>query len=512
MAKSHFTATLTAAIYVIAIALVLLSLHEPLNASRDDASERELDLRLARVLQDAGFTGRIAATLERRLGRRLDPRLVDVGRLLFFDNINGLHQDNACAGCHSPAFGFGDTGSMAIGVDSNGVVGPNHQGPRNQRRAPMVANSAFLPKLMWNGRFAALSGDPFNNSAGFLFPPPEGTTRFAAGDPSVPTLLAAQGHIPQTELVEMAGFSGTAGTLGPEFVQFDNGQGHMLPAADATSFRNEPIRDAVLALVNATPGYLQRFGRIFSGGRAFEEGEITFAMLGVALAEFQTSLTFADAPIDRFARGDRTAMTNAQKRGALLFFGSAGCVTCHAVDGRSNEMFSDFENHVLAIPQIAPAFGAGTGNVLFDGPNRDEDFGAEQISGNAADRYAFRTSPLRNVALQPAFFHNGAFTRLADAIRHHFDPIASATDYDPESAGVDGDLFRLGSTAPLLERVDSLVASPRSLTRTEFRDLLIFVRDGLLDPRARAEHLCRLVPEQVPSGLPVLVFEGCRDK
>ena len=64
-----------------------------------------LDARLAKVLERAGFTGRIEASLERRLGRRLDPELVDVGRLLFFDNINGLHQDNSCAGCHSPAFG-----------------------------------------------------------------------------------------------------------------------------------------------------------------------------------------------------------------------------------------------------------------------------------------------------------------------------------------------------------------------------------------------------------------------
>ena len=38
----------------------------------------------------------------------------------------------------------------------------------------MVINTAFFPNLMWNSRFPALSGDPFDNSAGFLFPPPEG--------------------------------------------------------------------------------------------------------------------------------------------------------------------------------------------------------------------------------------------------------------------------------------------------------------------------------------------------
>ena len=45
-----------------------------------------------------------------------------------------------------------------------------------------------------------------------------------------------------------------------------------------------------------------------------------------------------------------------------------------------------------------------------------------QISGDPADKYKFRTAPLRNIALAPAFFHNGAFARLEDAIRFHLDP------------------------------------------------------------------------------------------
>lgn len=58
-------------------------------------------------------------------------------------------------------------------------------------------------------------------------------------------------------------------------------------------------------------------------------------------------------------------MTDAQKRGALVFFNKANCVQCHSVAGGSNELFSDFQNHVAGIPQIAPRFGAGKGNVLF---------------------------------------------------------------------------------------------------------------------------------------------------
>ena len=137
---------------------------------------------------------------------------------------------------------------------------------------------------------------------------------------------------------------------------------------------------------------MHRFADVFNSGTT-TGFRITSPMMGRALAEFQTSLTFANAPIDRFARGERGAMTDAQKRGALLFFGEANCVSCHSVAGRSNEMFSDFENHVLGVPQIAPVFGAGSGNVVFDGPVADEDFGAEQITGVNADRYKFRSSP-----------------------------------------------------------------------------------------------------------------------
>ena len=113
---------------------------------------------------------RSESTLEQRLGRRLDLQLADLGRNLWFDTITGLNNDNTCAGCHSPTAGFGDTQSIAIGIDSNLVVGPHRAGPRNMRRAPLVINTAFVPGLMWNSRFAALSGDPFDDRAGFQFP------------------------------------------------------------------------------------------------------------------------------------------------------------------------------------------------------------------------------------------------------------------------------------------------------------------------------------------------------
>jgi cytochrome c peroxidase len=387
-------------------------------------------------------------------------------------------------------------------------VGKSRRGPRNQRRTPAAVNTAFYPNLMWNGRFAAVSGNPFDNSRGFRFPAPEGLARFPAFDPIITHLLIAQAHIPLTELVEVAGFTGTAGTIRPEFDQFDDGEGASVPAPDNSHFRNEPIRQAVLARLNASPAYRMLFGPLFPAvlrGRA-----IDFVMYGQAIAEFEFTLVFADAPLDRFARGDRNAMTVPQKKGALVFFGKGRCVECHAVRGQSNEMFSDFEMHVIGVPQIAPEFGIGKGNVIFDGPGQDEDFGLEQITGAPQDRYKFRTSPLRNVALQPAFFHNGAFRRLDDAVRHHLDVFASAREYSPKFAGIDRDVgHRLGPIEPVLARTDPRLAHPIPLTAEEFHGLVTFLRDGLLDARARKQNLCQLIPESVPSGFPPLRFEAC---
>jgi cytochrome c peroxidase len=428
--------------------------------------------------------------------------------LLWFDKAGGLHDDNTCGGCHSPSRAFGDTQSIAIGIQNNNVVGRGRHGPRNQRRTPFAANTPFYPSMMWNGRFAAASGDPFDNSLGFQFPLPEGATRFPPRDPIVTHLSIAQAHMPPTELVEVAGFTCTAGSVGPAFDQFDDGIGACLPPPDATGTRNDPIREAVLERLNQTPAYRRLFGAVFPSVAA--GGPIDFSMFARAIAEFEFTLVFADAPVDRFARGNARAMNEQQKRGALVFFGKGRCSQCHSVGSGSNEMFSDFRMHVIGVPQIAPRFGAGRGNVQFDGPGQDEDFGLEQVTGDPADRYKFRSSPLRNASLQAAFFHNGAMTRLEDAIRHHLDVFASARSYDPKEAGMDPDLRdRLGPIEPVLARIDPILQTPIVLTGGEFQALVAFVRDALLDDRATKPYLCPLIPDTVPSGYSPMVFEEC---
>jgi cytochrome c peroxidase len=426
-----------------------------------------LDLVLFLKLREHKFTGRAQEKVAAGLGRPVNAKVATLGRDLFFDSLLGLNDDNSCAGCHAPAAAFGDTLSVAVGIDNNGIVGSSRVGPHNQRRTPGIVNTGLYPTLMWNSRFRALSNNPFDNSQGFQFPAPEGMSLSAS-----PTLLHAQAFIPPTERIEMAG----------------NG-----PHVPGT---NDAIRQAVVDRLNETPAYRALFKD------ALGVDEIAYADVAAAISEFELQQTYANAPIDKFARGQLWAMTKAQKRGALLFFGEAKCVSCHSVSGASNEMFSDFAEHNIGVPQIVPV----ETNAVFDGPGANEDFGLEQVTGDPNDHCKFRTSPLRNVALQPAFFHNGAFTSLEDAIWHHLNVEQSVASFttDHLPPGLQGEM---GPMDLILEGVDPKVATPIALSSQQFDDLVDFVRNGLLDPNAKPEKLRKLIPKTLPSGRPVHLFE-----
>ena len=187
-----------ATIILALICVGVIALAPGASASRDDDALNE---QLVAILSQHGFTGRVGLSLEERLGRKIDNQLADLGRLAFHDSLLGLNDDNSCSGCHAAPLGFGDSQSIAIGVENNNIVGPDRAGPRNQRRAPTILNNAFYPALMWNSRFNSVSGDPFDNSAGFQFPLPEGFSLSG-----LPHLLTAQAFIPTTEKSEMTGF------------------------------------------------------------------------------------------------------------------------------------------------------------------------------------------------------------------------------------------------------------------------------------------------------------------
>jgi len=129
---------------------------------------------------------------------------------------------------------------------------------------------------------------------------------------------------------------------------------------------------------------------------------------GQALSAFMQVAFVADnTPWDRFLAGADHALTAAQKRGALLFYGRAGCVSCH-----SGPLFSDQKFHNIGVMPYAAALLPGS----------QQDLGRFLLNRRLVDRYAFRTPPLRNVALTAPYFHNGSAQSLREAIDWHRRP------------------------------------------------------------------------------------------
>ena len=450
-------------------ALILLTVGFACYRASSGEDVTALNQELQAHLDEREFTGRIESTLEQKLGRPINRDLAEIGRLLFFDPILSLSKDNSCSGCHGPNVSFNGSQPIAIGIGNNGIVGPGRVGPHNQRRAPSIINAAFFPRLMWDARFTSATIDPFDNSKGFDFPAPDGETLSY-----MEHLLGAQAFTPVINRFEMAG-------------SFDGDY--------------EDMRDEVTRRVDDIPEYRKRFSEIFS--EIAEGAPLRFKYIAAGLAEFQFTLVRANAPIDRFARGETDAMTSDQKRGANLFFDiRSKCGECHIVRGFANEMFSDFEAHPLGVPQIVPLDGIQP----FDGPGGDEDYGLEQQSGTGQGRYKFRTQPLRNAAYQPFYMHNGAYRCLSNAIRHHINAPRSVRNYRPDH--LPPALQKVGPMDVVLQRLHPFLRFPdEQLTDDEVGLIITFVRDALSDPAAAPEALRSLIPATVPSGLPVHDFD-----
>jgi len=179
------------------------------------------------------------------------------------------------------------------------------------------------------------------------------------------------------------------------------------------------------------------------------------------------------------------------------------------------------------MPQIGPGKNQGVDNTYWLATGfmvRLEDRGRFGFTRRAEDKYRFRTPSLRNVELTGPWGHAGSYNSLEAVIRHHLDPVRSLDTYDPGIAKLapihhaidrwsfkpvapsrlstylarDGWVQRSPSLRQAIAEANELV--PRRLTDSEIADLIAFLK-SLTDPRSR--DLTHLIPDRVPSGLPV---------
>jgi cytochrome c peroxidase len=385
----------------------------------------------------------------------LDPALVALGQALFWDPVLSGNQDTACVSCHHPEHGLSDGLVLSLGTGSTGVGPTRKEGERGAwiaRHAPALYNMGHAGQddLFWDGRVAVIDGIVTAPT-----PIPDGLSG----------ALAAQALHPILDADEMAGQAG---------------ENEVADAADA------PAKWAALvARLRTSDGYEALFAAAWPE-LAVEDWSIT--QVGNALEAYQTDAFRADgSPWDQYLAGDTTALDDSETLGALLFY-SGGCSDCH-----SGALLTDGRFHNTAVPQLTPGVGDAA----------PYDFGREGVSGSDADRYAFRTPSLRNVALSAPYMHDGTMADLGDALSHYAHPDTSARDYDASDLDPELQAFLRQDEAHLVELLDTLspdMPDPDTANTVGLSNLRQFL-EALTDPAW--QDTSALVPESVPSGLPV---------
>ncbi|MCC6615663.1 MAG: cytochrome-c peroxidase [Anaerolineae bacterium] len=144
--------------------------------------------------------------------------------------------------------------------------------------------------------------------------------------------------------------------------------------------------DLAVERIAAIEGYLPYFEAAFPG----EENPITFGNITKAIASFERTLITPDDGLDRYLRGDETALSDDAKRG-MEIVAQVGCIACHN----------------------GPMLSLGT-LMQF---NHGDDLGRATVTGVETDQFLFRVATWRNVALTAPYFHDGSAETLEDAVR-----------------------------------------------------------------------------------------------
>lgn len=405
----------------------------------------------------------------------VDPAQAKLGQLLFYDKILSGNRNISCGTCHHHDHHGSDGLSLGIGEGGAGVgpertpgEGDDRIVKRIPRNAPALWNLGHrsIKVLFHDGRLSVsdLYGNGFDSPAEEWLPS------------GLDNILAAQALLPLTSLAEMAGT--------PEENEIGGAVNDRIDAA-------WPI---VAKRVRTIPAYGEMFVEAFD--HIETPAEVSIVEIANALGAFIASEWRSfDSPFDAYLSGDKTALDSAQSRGMKLFFGEAGCSSCH-----SGPLLTDQRFHALGLPQ----FGPGR-TRKFDPMPRD--LGRMGDSDRLEDAYRFRTPSLRNVALTAPYGHNGAYSTLEGIIRHHLDPASALADWRPEDARLpkvpwleSADFAIREDRLETIRHARALDIAPLALDAAAVADLAAFLH-ALTGATTETRPLGR--PASVPSGLSV---------
>ncbi len=365
----------------------------------------------------------------------LTPEKVALGRLLFHETALAVdtvlaegYGTYSCASCHHAAAGFQAGAPQGLG---EGGVGFGRFGERRRLhpayapdsvdrqpvRTPAALNGAWQDVMLWNGQFGATGTNA-------------GTEEHWEEDtPIFTNFLGYEG----LETQAIAGLAVHRMASGPA------------------------------AVVDAHPEYRERFDTAFPGWPEAER--YTAETAGLAIGAYERTLTAHEAPFQRWLRGEAGAMTAAQKRGALVFFGRGACASCHAGPTLASTSF-----HALGMGDLE-----GPGVFSDFNPEDPVHLGRASFTQREEDEYRFKTPQLYNLADHAFFGHGASFNTVREVVEY-------------KNAGVpQSDLAPADRLAEAFR--------PLGLTPDEVDDLVTFLERGLYDP-----DLARYVPSALPSG------------
>jgi cytochrome c peroxidase len=303
----------------------------------------------------------------------------------------------ACAGCHLPTSGFSDTRSFQMQISLGAGWG--------RRRAPSLLDVGQARLIMWDGKHDALYNQPFG--------PLETVVEMNSS-----RLFMAEQLFYEYQSDYEAVF-GPMPNLG-DTTQF--------PALSATLTGCQPMNPTSPpptcdGTYHGYPGDGAEYDSMTPANQTAVTRVVVNA--GKALGAFERLLTCGATPFDAWVHGG-APVSRAAQRGAALFVGAAGCVSCHSGPFMSDQIFHDVG---LAPTTVQQNFidsndqGAATGiatdiasplNTL--GQFSDGNDGRLPSAVTPAMTGAFRTPILRCVSLRPTFMHTGQLGTLAAVV------------------------------------------------------------------------------------------------
>ena len=305
----------------------------------------------------------------------------------------------ACSSCHVATSGFSDTRSGEEQISLGTGYG--------RRRTPSLLDVGQAKVLMWDGRHDALYNQPFG--------PLESVVEFNSS-----RLFMAE----QMFLIFRSDYETVFGPMPPldDTAQFPPLSAKLTGCQpkDPSSPPNNGICDGTF---HGYPGDHAEYDSMTTENQTAVTRVVVNC--GKALGAFERLLTCGPSPFDTWMHGG-TPVSRAAQRGAALFVGKAGCVSCHSGPFLSDQKFHDVGLAPAIVQQTFldandPGAAAGIADAIADplntlGPFSDGSDGRLPAAVTPAMTGAFRTPILRCVATRPTFMHTGQLRTLADVV------------------------------------------------------------------------------------------------